>query len=87
MRVRKKPVEVEAWLFDGTWQCIIDIIKPPIGAMAWVAGVDEGAGTARISTLEGDMTAQAGDWIIRGVKGEYYPCKHDIFAATYDLIE
>jgi hypothetical protein len=37
-----------------------------------------------IKTLEGDMTASPGDWIIRGVKGEFYPCKPDIFAATYD---
>lgn len=38
-----------------------------------------------ISTLEGDMTAQPGDWIITGVKGERYPCKPDIFEATYDV--
>lgn len=36
-----------------------------------------------IATLEGDMTASAGDWIIRGVKGKFYPCKPDIFDATY----
>jgi hypothetical protein len=39
-----------------------------------------------IKTLEGTMTAGPGDWIIRGVKGEFYPCKPDIFAATYDLV-
>lgn len=39
---------------------------------------------AIISTLEGTMTASNGDWIIRGVKGELYPCKPDIFAATYE---
>ncbi len=37
-----------------------------------------------IETLEGEMTANVGDWIIRGVKGEFYPCKPDIFAATYE---
>jgi hypothetical protein len=37
-----------------------------------------------IHTLEGDMRADAGDWLIRGVKGELYPCKPDIFAATYE---
>jgi hypothetical protein len=37
-----------------------------------------------IPTLEGSMCADIGDWIIRGVKGEFYPCKPDIFAATYD---
>jgi hypothetical protein len=40
-----------------------------------------------ISTLEGDLRASPGDWIIRGVKGEFYPCKPDIFAATYEPVE
>lgn len=43
--------------------------------------------TATIETLEGTMTAQLGDWIIRGVKGELYPCKPDIFEATYEGAE
>ena len=40
-----------------------------------------------IGTLEGNMVASPGDWIIRGVKGELYPCKPDIFAATYEAVE
>lgn len=40
-------------------------------------------GAITIHTLEGDMTASPGDWIIRGVKGEFYPCKPDIFEETY----
>ena len=39
-----------------------------------------------ISTLEGQMRADVGDWVIRGVKGEFYPCKPDIFAATYEPV-
>jgi hypothetical protein len=39
-----------------------------------------------VPTLEGDMTASVGDFIIKGVKGEYYPCKPDIFEATYEKI-
>jgi hypothetical protein len=39
-----------------------------------------------IPTLEGEMRASVGDWIIRGVQGELYPCKPDIFAATYDVV-
>lgn len=39
-----------------------------------------------IPTLEGDMTAQPGDWIIRGIKGEFYPCKPDIFSQTYEPV-
>lgn len=41
-------------------------------------------GTMLIDTLEGSMTARSGDWVIRGVKGELYPCKPDIFEATYE---
>ena len=37
--------------------------------------------------MEGVMTTSAGDWIIKGVKGEFYPCKPDIFEATYELVE
>ncbi len=44
-------------------------------------------GTLHIHTLEGTMTAQRGDWIIRGVRGEFYPCKPDIFADTYEPVE
>lgn len=40
-----------------------------------------------IGTLEGNMVCSRGDWIIRGIKGEIYPCKPDIFAATYDAVE
>ena len=39
-----------------------------------------------IRTLEGDMVANAGDWIVRGVKGEYYPCKPEIFEKTYEEV-
>ena len=40
-----------------------------------------------IETLEGNMTASPGDWIITGIKGEKYPCKNDIFLATYEAVE
>lgn len=42
---------------------------------------------AFIKTLEGEMRADLGDWIIKGVKGEFYPCKPDIFEATYERVE
>jgi hypothetical protein len=45
-----------------------------------------GLGTLDIPTREGMMTASAGDWIIRGIQGELYPCKPDIFAATYEAV-
>ena len=82
-KFRKKPVEIEAWqlpmlddatrVFDGDSNIIF---KRERGVVV----------EAIISTLEGTMTASEGDWIIRGVKGELYPCKPDIFAATYDSV-
>jgi hypothetical protein len=56
------------------------------GAELLVAQVDPGPAYGIIPTLEGDMRADIGDWIIRGVAGEFYPCKPDIFAATYDEV-
>jgi len=79
-RYRKKPVVIEAWPFDGSWASASPIVQmsPDI---AWS---DYSGGRISIDTLEGRMEAMPGDWIIRGVKGEFYPCKPDIFAATYE---
>ena len=49
--------------------------------------IDPATGTLMIRTLEGDMRVSYGDWIIRGVRGEFYPCKPDIFEATYEEVE
>lgn len=48
--------------------------------------IDPATGDFMIRTLEGDMRATYGDYVIRGVKGEFYPCKPDIFEATYDAV-
>jgi len=79
---RKKPVVIEAVKFDGTIESILPLFK--------VSAVPENidlvpSGNLEIQTLEGVMTASIGDWIIRGVKGELYPCKPEIFAATYEV--
>jgi hypothetical protein len=75
-RYRKKPVVVEAfqWKDDLT------------GIPAWFATAHYwfADDALMIKTLEGDMRANRGDWIIRGVKGEMYPCKPDIFEQTYE---
>ena len=55
---------------------------PPTGL-----SIDPSDGRMVIRTLEGDMKVTPGDWIIRGVQGEFYPCKPDIFAATYEPVE
>lgn len=76
---RKKPVVIEAWQFDGSWSSARPIINQS-SSMAWSDSV---GGQIAIETLEGTMTASAGDWIIKGVKDELYPCKPDIFELTY----
>lgn len=79
---RKKPVVIEA----------IQLSKEPdnvaeVALIEFLRDADwspDGDGGLVIRTLEGNMRADAGDYIIRGVKGEFYPCKPDIFAATYE---
>ncbi len=85
-KFRKKPVVIEAEQFDG---------KHPYGALLLMCfgrgdqpdGLypiyNEDTQTLIIPTLEGDHTASSGDWIIKGIQGELYPCKPDIFEATY----
>lgn len=92
LKFRKKPAVIEAMQFDGTVSSadsIRDWALMPDGMTAEV-GRDSNAGKCSylgILTLEGVMRANAGDWIIRGVKGEFYPCKPEIFAATYEEAE
>lgn len=92
---RKKPVEIEAIQWDGSISCADTIEKWSGGATRCEGYFPEvaGFGDARdmvigifVKTLEGEMRADPGDYIIRGVKGEYYPCKPDIFDATYDHV-
>lgn len=81
---RKKPVVIEAMLFDGSnGMEVYDWISRHGGSVS-ARGYDK---TVVIDTLEGEMTANAGDYVIKGVKGEFYPCKPDIFAATYEEVE
>jgi hypothetical protein len=77
-RYRKKPIEVEAIQYCGIYD---DAIKDFLGTAPHRF---DGSKGLEIATLEGVMLADRFDWIIRGVKGEYYPCKPDIFAATYE---
>lgn len=87
-KYRKKPVVIDAvQLTMANRQAISTIIaaagynvrhasKPPMRALTGIV----------IETLEGDMTADFGDWIIKGVQGEFYPCKPDIFEKTYEKV-
>lgn len=85
MKFRKKPVVIEAMQFKGDWTGDGRDICDWVGRDAyWSAGNSGEPGTLHIKTLEGVMIAIEGDWIIKGIEGEFYPCKPDIFAATYD---
>ena len=90
MKFHKKPVVIEAVQWSGA--NVQELSN-------WLAGFPECAKcvarfdytsqppTVLIPTLEGTMTASAGDWVIRDVKGAFYPCKPDIFEATYEAVE
>jgi len=81
MKFRKKPVVIEAW----QWRPLVNSGNIP----EWLitSYYDLGPGnTLLIRTLEGTMRAEPDDWIIRGVKGEIYPCKPGIFEATYEPV-
>lgn len=77
---RKKPVVIEAIQFTGNdAECMAFCpiaVDPP-----------DTKPSLEIPTLEGTMRVDLNDWIIRGVKGEFYPCKPDIFAATYERVK
>ena len=78
---RKKPVEVKAMRVPDyiDWEGVEDLLDW-LGDDAYLNENDE----IVITTLEGDMHAFTGDYVIRGVNGEFYPCKPDIFAKTYE---
>ncbi|MCX2773135.1 hypothetical protein [Bacillus sp. H2FL2] len=84
-RYRKKPVEVEAVKFEDTAHSITDISNLA-GGRTIVYSYQSEYPTLTIQNLEGDMTAQVGDYIIRGIKGELYLCKPDIFEKTYERV-
>lgn len=85
-RFRKLPVEIEAMRFDGSWQAAQNIMAwAQTNKMFWQFGTYR-LGTILIHTLEGTHTASPNDWIIRDVNGEFYPCKPDIFAKTYEAV-
>ncbi|MGT2911775.1 hypothetical protein ACVR1I_08715 [Streptococcus cameli] len=82
MRYRKKPVVVEAVKWTG--KNIDEIVG---FAKTAVIGYEEPSMKMSITTLEGVMIANKGDYIIKGVQGEFYPCKPDIFAETYEQVD
>jgi hypothetical protein len=92
MKFRKKPVVIDAKQFDGDAVQSAALLQGQGRTFLeqWCGGTilrEANRVVLRIPTLEGNMEASIGDWIIRGVKGEFYPCKPDIFAATYEAVD
>ena len=80
MKFRKRPVEIEAIRWTG------ENVKEVLDFMKWRNASHDGIEGLVIHTLEGRYYATPGDWIIRGVAGEFYPCKPDIFDITYEKV-
>ena len=78
MRYRKKPVVIEAMELKEGLQSLVEVCK-------WCGGTMSNRQIV-IETLEGDITASVGDYVIKGVNGEFYPCKPDIFRKTYEAV-
>ena len=90
MKFRKKPVVVEAIQFTGKNGPEIQGWSGDVAYESPALEPREGNPTGeymQIETPEGIMTAIVGDWIVKGVKGEFYPCKSDIFDLTYEPVE
>lgn len=84
---RKKPITISAIQFAGTAESFNEISEwMAAHGAAGLGGVGSDVGCVmHIDTLEGRMDANPGDWIIRGISGEFYPCKPDIFQASYEV--
>lgn len=81
MKYRKKPVVIEAIEWNGDMTSVEGL---QVRSSCQSVAQELGDTALYIETLEGTMKAELGDWIILGIKGELYPCKPDIFAATYE---
>ncbi|MBW2672342.1 MAG: hypothetical protein JRD89_02850 [Deltaproteobacteria bacterium] len=84
-RFRKKPVEIRAVQWDGKAETLQHLEAEGMQTAFYALGA-HGVGDLRIETLEGVFHASKGDWIIKGIKGEFYACKPDIFEATYEEV-
>jgi hypothetical protein len=93
-KYRKKPVIIEAYQLVETEYSVREAIRFAFGLdsmsdneMEIMFAIAHQNGGLFIETLEGTMKAEFGDYIIKGIKGEFYPCKPDVFEATYELVE
>jgi hypothetical protein len=85
-KYRSKPVVIDAVQYTGTNDSIGEVKAfMPQGGFAYNHGT--APPSLIIKTLEGDMKASPGDWIIKGTRGEFYPCKPDVFATKYEKVD
>lgn len=90
MKFRKKPIVIEAIQYIGTPESNREIIDwtRDSATPAYMDYYDPAAGNVLyINTLEGTFMIRPGDWVVKGVKGEFYPCKPEQFEMTYERIE
>ncbi len=89
MKFRKKPVIIEAVQWTGHNHKELDSFVGNNLLWFWkyITPMDTPADILEIKSLEGNHQATIGDWIIKGIKGEFYPIKNDIFTQTYDPVE
>lgn len=90
VKFRKKPIVIEAvQLTPSTLPELYDFLGiTGKGCFQDCGhGIDPSDGKFKITTLEGVMIADVNDWITKGIKGEFYPCKPDVFAKTYEPVE
>jgi len=88
VKFRKKAIVIDAMQYTGTDTNVGELARwaGELGSEGGLPFEDKGDHLI-IKTLEGDHRANMGDWIICGIKKEFYPCKNDIFEATYELVE
>ena len=91
MKYRKKPIEIEAMQYTDDTYDTYEVLKSLHEFMAQkeltILYKEPNNPKIVIPTLEGDLYASIGDYIIKGIKGELYPCKPDIFEATYERVK
>ena len=85
-KFRKKPVVIEAIQFTGNTPAIEHFMAGNVKALQRITDGNALIVALEIHTLEGIMRADMNDWVIKGIKGEFYPCKPDIFQATYEPV-
>lgn len=86
-RYKTKPCEIEALLFEDFDESVCSIIEFTNGEYFTAYGDENHYEYGIVKTLEGDMRAEIGDYIIRGLRGEFYPCKPDVFHKKYELVQ